>query len=63
MTLYQFIKKNVLCKTEDQYTFVTVYYQELRFYAFWQDTLSNPQWYERFNKKVEVVEAIGATRH
>jgi hypothetical protein len=29
---------------------------------FKQETLSNPQWYERFNTKVDVSEAIGVTR-
>jgi hypothetical protein len=39
-----------------------VYDQELLFYSFEQETLSNPQWYERFNTKVYVSEAIGVTR-
>ena len=39
-----------------------VYNQELGFYAFRQGNLSNPQWYERFNKKVNVGESIGMTR-
>jgi hypothetical protein len=29
---------------EDQYLFATVYNQELRFYSFLQETMSNPQW-------------------
>ena len=44
---------------EDQDPFAMVYNQELDFYAFRQDNLSNPQWYERFNTKVDVIEAIG----
>jgi hypothetical protein len=32
------------------------------FYFFKQKTLSNPQWYKRFNTKVDVSEAIGVTR-
>jgi hypothetical protein len=39
-----------------------VYDQELSFYSFKQETLSNPQWYKRFNTKVDVSEAIGSTR-
>ena len=38
------------------------YNQELSFYAFKQENLSNPQWYERFNTKLHVGEAIGMTR-
>jgi hypothetical protein len=51
-----------LAQTEDQYLFATVYDQELAFYSFQQDSLSNPQWYERFNTKVDVGAAIGVTR-
>jgi hypothetical protein len=47
---------------EDQYPFATVYDQELAFYSFRQDSLSNPQWYERFNTKVDVGAAIRVTR-
>ena len=60
-TLYRLVEKTVLGQTEDQYPFATVYNQELGFYAFRQDTVSNPQWYERFNTKVDVGEAIGVT--
>jgi hypothetical protein len=52
----------MLAQTEDQYPFSTVYDQELLFYSFKQETLSNPQWYERFNTKVDVSEEIGVTR-
>ena len=62
LTLYHLIENTVLGQTEDQYPFVTVYNQELGFYAFRQDTLSNPQWYERFNTKLDVGEAICVTQ-
>jgi hypothetical protein len=62
LTLYQVIKKTILGQTEDQYPFATVYDQELAFYSFRQDSLSNPQWYERFNTKVDVGTAIGVTQ-
>jgi hypothetical protein len=62
LTLYQLIKRTVLVQTEDQYPFATVYDQELSFYSFKQNNLSNPQWYERFNTKVDVSGAIGVTR-
>jgi hypothetical protein len=63
LTLYRLIERTVLAKTEDQYLFATVYDQELSFYSFKQDNLSNLQWYERFNTKVVVSGAIGVTRH
>ena len=55
------IENIVLVQTENQYPFATVYNQVLGFYAFRQDNLSNPQWYKRFNKKVDIAEAIGMT--
>jgi hypothetical protein len=63
LTLYRLIEKTALAQTEDQYPFATVYDQEMSFYSFRQsDTMSNPQWYERFNTKVNVGVAIGVTR-
>jgi hypothetical protein len=41
---------------------IIMYDRKLSFYLFKQETLSNPQWYERFNTKVDVSEAIGVTR-
>jgi hypothetical protein len=62
LELYRLIEKTTLAQTEDQYPFATVYDQELNFYSFWQDTMSNPQWYKKFNTKVDVGSAIGITR-
>ena len=62
LILYRFIEKTVFRQTEDQYPFATVYNQKFGFYAFQKDSLSNPQWYERFNTKVEVREVIGVTQ-
>jgi hypothetical protein len=51
-----------LAQSGDQYLFATVYDQELSFCLFKQETLLKTQWYERFNTKVHVSEAIGVTR-
>jgi hypothetical protein len=56
------IERTVLAQTEDQYPFATVYDQELSFYSFKQDNMSNPQWYECFNIKVDVSGAIRVAR-
>ena len=61
LLLYHLIEKMVLAQTEDQYPFVTVYEQEMVLYSFWQETLLNPQYYEHFNTKVDVANAIGIT--
>ena len=63
LVLYRLIEKTILAQTEDQYPFATVYDQEQAFYSFRQDTLSSAQWYERFNTKIDVGEAIGVSRH
>ena len=62
LTLYRLIENTVLGQMKDKYPFATVYNQELGFYAFQKETLSNQQWYEQFNTKVDVGEAIGTTR-
>jgi hypothetical protein len=62
LELYRLIEKTTLVQTEDQYPFATVYDQELNFYSFWQETMSNLQWYEKFNTKVDVGLAISVTR-
>jgi hypothetical protein len=62
LTRYCLIERTILAQTEDQYPFSTVYDQYLSLYSFKQETLSNPQWYKRFNTKVDVSEAIGVTR-
>jgi hypothetical protein len=62
LDLYRLIEKMMIAQTEDQYPFATVYDQELGFYLFLQETMSNPQWYEKFNTKVDVGSAFGITR-
>ncbi len=62
LDLYRLIEKTTLAQTEDQYPFATVYEQEFGFYSFRQETLSNPQWYEKFNTKIDVGSAVGVTR-
>ena len=62
LVLLQLIEKIVLAYIEKQYLFATVYYQELAFCTFHQVSMTNLQWYERFNTKVDVSESIGVTR-
>jgi hypothetical protein len=42
LALYRLIEKTILAQTEDQYPFAMVYDQELAFYSFRQDSLTNP---------------------
>ncbi len=62
LTLLKLIEKTILAQTEDQYPFATVYEQECALYSFSQQVMTNEQWYERFNTKVDVGTAIGVTR-
>jgi len=62
LQLYHLIEKTILAQTEDQYPFATVYDQEMGLYTFHQETMNNAQWYERFNTKVDVANAIGVTQ-
>jgi hypothetical protein len=52
LDLYQLIEKMTLAQMEDQYPFATVYDQELGFYSFRQETMSNPQWYENSTQRL-----------
>jgi hypothetical protein len=62
LTLFALIEKTILAQTEDQYPYATVYEQECTLYSFSQNVLSNEQWYERFNTRIDVGTAIGVTR-
>jgi hypothetical protein len=62
LTLLDLIEKTVLAQSDDQYPFATVYEQECALFSFQQNLLTNEQWYERFNTKVDVGTAIGVAR-
>jgi hypothetical protein len=53
----------MLTQMDDQYPYATLYNQELRFYLFLQETMSNLQWYETFNTKVDLGSAISIPQH
>ena len=48
-------------QAEDQYCYATVYTQECVIYGFQEQSLTNEQYYELFNTKVDVVVSIGIT--
>lgn len=62
LRLERLIEKTVLAQTEDQYPFATAYDQEMAIYSFRQESMSNAQWYEKFNTRVDVSKTIGITR-
>ena len=62
LQLISITEKTVLAQTEDQYPFAIVYEQELSLCNFYQNTMTNDQWYARFNTIVYVGTYIGVTR-
>ena len=62
LELLALIEKTILAQTEDQYPYAAVYQQETTLFNFVQNNLTNAQWYEKFNTKVDVGSAIGVTR-
>ena len=62
LTLLKLIEKKILSQTKDQYCYATVYNQECALYGFNQHNLINEQYYEKFNTKFDVGEAIYITR-
>ncbi len=62
LTLLRLIKKTNLAQTKDQSPYATVYKQECGLYSFQQHSLTNEQWYTRFNTRIDIEAAIGVTR-
>ena len=62
LVLIRLIEKTILAQTGDQYPFATVYNQEVALLGFHQNMLTNEQWYEHFNTKVDIGTAIGVAK-
>ena len=59
LELYKLIESVVLKQTEDQYPVAAVWEQYGQVYNARQGNMTNTEWYERFNTKVEVAESVG----
>ena len=59
LELYKLIESVVLKQTEDQCPVAAVWYQYMAVYNPKQGSMTNTEWYERFNTKVEVAESVG----
>jgi hypothetical protein len=57
LQLYALIKKVVQGQTDDQYVYASVYNQLVGLLGFRQENLTNAQWYEKFNSRVDVATA------
>ena len=62
LTLEKIIGRKILAKTKDQYWYAPSYDQEYVIYGSNQHNLTNEQYYEKFNTKVDVGESIGVIR-
>ena len=54
LTLLKLIQKNILSQTKDQCCYATVYNPACALYGFNQHNLTNEQFYDIFNTKVDV---------
>ena len=62
ITLLKRIERKILAQTKDQYLYTKMYYQECALQGFQQHKMTNKQYYEYFNTKVDGVESISITR-
>jgi hypothetical protein len=59
LELYKLMEKVILKQTKDQYTHSEVTEQIIAVYTTKQGNLTNAQWYEQFNTRVEVAKSVG----
>ena len=62
LLLIKVIQKHILTQNDDIYKFASLYKHEQTIHTFHQNKLTNDQWYEKFDTKYDVINAIGVTR-
>ena len=62
LKLKKLIEKIILSQSDDQYPYATFFEQDKVLVCFHQHELSNAQYYEKFNTRVDVAKAVGVTR-
>jgi hypothetical protein len=58
LLLYSLIERTVMTQTEQRNPFKTAFELKLELYQYEQGAMSNTDWYERFNTKVEIATAL-----
>jgi hypothetical protein len=58
LLLYSLIERTVMTQTEQRNPFKTAFELKRELYQYEQGTMSNTDWYERFNTKVEIATAL-----
>ena len=61
LELYSLIERVILKQTDDQYPFAGIYEQIISVFNGKQGNMTNVQWYERFNTRVDVAKSVGVT--
>jgi phosphoribosyl-ATP pyrophosphohydrolase len=62
LQLKALIERVVIAQSENKYPFATVYKQEVGLFGFLQNKLTDNQWHERFDTKINIGELIGVSR-
>ena len=62
LKLLDAIDRAVLAQNDDTYPFATVYEMDSGLYKFHQDPLSNMEYHEKYNTRVDIARAVGVTR-
>ncbi|MGL5935066.1 MAG: hypothetical protein ACRCZI_05535, partial [Cetobacterium sp.] len=62
LKLRKLIEKIILSQSDDQYPYATLFEQDKILVGFHQGELTNAQFYEKFNTRVDVAKAVGVTR-
>jgi hypothetical protein len=62
LKLKKLIEKIILSQSDDQYSYATFFEQNKILVGFHQHKLLNPQYYKKFNTRVDVAKAVGITR-
>ena len=63
LELYKLIERVILKQTEDQYPVAALWEQLCNVTNAKQGNMTNNEWYDRFNTKVEVAESVGVSFH
>jgi hypothetical protein len=59
MAVSDVLEKTIMAQAEDQYNCAAVHAQMCHLLGFSQDALTNDQYYERFNTRVDVSKSVG----
>jgi hypothetical protein len=63
LELYKLIERVILKQTEDQYPVAALWEQLCKVTNAKQGNMTNNEWYDQFNTKVEVAESVGGSFH